>query len=176
MRFHREEYLELMTFGRVGRPMFVELFGTLIGLDKEWRAQGASAEEIDMTAFDWDYVQTSDVSGCNTHARGPAPVTIEDNDEYRLERDFLGRTLKLCKATATIALPMDFPVKTMDDWLRLKPLFAFTEDRIDWDGVENDRALQREGTLIVCHIPGATPRANSWARKGPASAITRIPG
>jgi uroporphyrinogen-III decarboxylase len=155
MKFHREEYLELMSFGGGGRPMFVELFGPLVGLDKEWRAQGATEEEIGMTAFDWDYVRADSVSGCNAHPLGPPPVIVEDNQAYQIQRDFLGRTLKLCKATATIPLPMDFPVKTMDDWLRLKPMYAFTSERIDWQGVERSRAAQREGTLIVAHIPGA---------------------
>ena len=52
MRFHREQYLELMTFGASERPMFVELFGLLVGVEDEWRAQGASQEEIDLVAFD----------------------------------------------------------------------------------------------------------------------------
>jgi hypothetical protein len=57
MMFRREEYLELMTFGRTGRPMVVELFGLLVGLDREWRGQGATDEEIALTAFDWDFVR-----------------------------------------------------------------------------------------------------------------------
>ena len=36
--------------------MFTELFGPLIGLEEEWRAQGASAEELDLSAFDFYYV------------------------------------------------------------------------------------------------------------------------
>ena len=34
MQFHRQQYLDLMTFGAPGRPMFVELFGPLVGLDR----------------------------------------------------------------------------------------------------------------------------------------------
>ena len=32
MKFSKEQYIELMTFGHVERQMFVELFGPLIGL------------------------------------------------------------------------------------------------------------------------------------------------
>jgi uroporphyrinogen-III decarboxylase len=87
-------------------------------------------------------------------------VILEDNDEYQTQRDCLGRTLKLIKATATIPLPLDFPVKTMDDWLRLKPMYTFVPDRIDWCGVERARSAQCNGTLIVAPILGAfdTPR------------------
>jgi hypothetical protein len=42
MKWNREEYIELMTFGKVERQMFVEMFGLLVGLDKEWLKQGAS--------------------------------------------------------------------------------------------------------------------------------------
>ena len=38
------------------RPVFGELFGPLVGLPEEWRAQGAAEDEINMIGFDWDYV------------------------------------------------------------------------------------------------------------------------
>ena len=154
MRWNREQYLDLMTFGDAPRPMFTELFGPLVGLDAEWRAQGAAEAEIAMTAFDWDYVPTVFCGGY-THMLGPPPVVLEDNAERRVERDFLGRTMLLLKQTATIPLPMDFPVKTMDDWLRVKPHLAFTPERIRWDEVEAARRAQAEGCLVVAHMPGA---------------------
>lgn len=154
MKFSREEYLELMTFGHFNRQMFVELFGPLIGLDREWKAQGATDDEINMVAFDWDYVP---VTGCggNTSAIGrQKTVTIEENDEYIIQRDYLGRTVKLIKSVATIALPLDFPVKNMDDWLKLKPMFEFSESRINWDTVENAKKAQAQGILVVSGMPG----------------------
>jgi hypothetical protein len=35
MRFNRDEYLGLTTFGRAERSMFAELFGLLVGVDDE---------------------------------------------------------------------------------------------------------------------------------------------
>ncbi|MFI5355873.1 MAG: uroporphyrinogen decarboxylase family protein [Opitutales bacterium] len=154
MRFHREEYLDLMTFVPGARPMFLELFGTLVGLDDEWRAQGATEDEIALTAFDWDYVPIVDFGGYPL-PRGAAPVTIEDTPEQRVQRDFLGRTLLLLKKTATHALPMNFPVQTMDDWLRVKPYYEFTPDRINWDEVAAARKAREEGALIRAYMPGA---------------------
>jgi uroporphyrinogen-III decarboxylase len=154
MKFNKEEYIELMTFGRVERQMFVELFGPLIGLPEEWRSQGATQEEIDMIAFDWDYVP---VTGCGGHTGivgGFKTLTIEDNSEYLIQKDYLGRTTKLCKSYATIALPLDFPVKNMDDWLKFKPMFEYQESRINWDAVENAKKAQEKGVLVVGNIPG----------------------
>jgi hypothetical protein len=154
MRFHREEYLELMTFGAASRPMFVELFGPLVGLEEEWRAQGATEDELNLTAFDWDYVPIVDFGG-QPLPRGHAPVTLEDTPERRVQRDFLGRTLLLLKQTATHALPMNFPVRNMDDWRRVKPFFEFTPDRINWAEVAAAKKAREEGALIRAYMPGA---------------------
>jgi uroporphyrinogen-III decarboxylase len=154
MRFDRQQYLDLVTFGTGERPMFVELFGPLIGLEAEWRAQGATDAELNLTAFDWDYVN---IVGCggDTGPRGQPAVTIEETAEHVIQRDYLGRTVKLCKATATIPLPLDFPVRSMDDWLRLKPLFEYAPDRISADQVAAARQAQGAGSLVVAGLPGA---------------------
>ncbi|MEZ4640734.1 MAG: uroporphyrinogen decarboxylase family protein [Caldilineaceae bacterium] len=160
MRFHRDQYLDLMTFRCADRPMFVELFGPLIGLEDEWIAQGATPDELTLEAFDWDYVPIVRCGG-NTGLRGgQKPVLLEETDEYRLERDALGRTMKMMKKAATLALPQDYPVTDMDSWLRVKPLYTFHEARIDWDAVEHAKRAQAEGSLVVATIPGGfdTPR------------------
>jgi uroporphyrinogen-III decarboxylase len=159
MRWTREQYLDLLTFGHAPRPMFSELFGPLVGLDAEWRAQGASEAEIAMTAFDWDYVPYVECGG-HTGGLGPAPVTISETSEELVQRDFMGRTMKLLKRTASLPLPLDFPVKNMDDWRRVKPFFAFSPDRIKWEEVDAARRAQAQGALVIARMPGAfdTPR------------------
>ncbi len=154
MIWNREEYINLMTFGDIPRPMFVELFGPLIGLDEEWRAQGASEDEIGMTAFDFDYVKRVD---CGVHTGlmgGLEPMVLEDNERFIIQKDELGRTTKLPKGYATIALPLNFPVKGWEDWEKLKPFFTFSEDRINRVQLERAAQSQKEGTLTTMGIPG----------------------
>ncbi len=154
MRLTREHYVELMTFAGTGRPMFCELFGPLVGLADEWRAQGASDAELDLTAFDWDYVP---VVGCGagTGAFGAPPARVlQENDEFVVRLDGLGRRTKLFKRSASIALPLDYPVRTMDDWRRLRPLFQFRPERIDRAKVDAARAAQADGALVVAGMPG----------------------
>ena len=154
MKWNREEYIELMTFGRVERQMFVELFGPLLGLEDEWRAQGATEDEVNLTAFDFDWVQTV-WCGVNTWlCGGYKSEVIEDTPEYIITKDSLGRKCKLCKNSATISLPLDFPVKDMDSWLKIKPWFEFNEKRINWDSIENCIKQQKEGALVCVGIPG----------------------
>jgi hypothetical protein len=75
MRWNREQYLNMMTFGASPRPMFTELFGPLVGLDAEWRAQGASEAEIGMVAFDWDYVAATRTSRARRRCCWRTPPT-----------------------------------------------------------------------------------------------------
>lgn len=154
MKWHRQEFVDLVCFRPHPRPMFVELFGTLVGLDDEWRAQGASEEEINLTAFDFDWVPTAR-TGCHTGCRGMPERVVEDSMTHRVTIDYLGRVCRLDKRTATIALPETFPVRTMDDWLKLKPMYAFDASRINHDGIERARKLQAEGHVVVEGIPGA---------------------
>ena len=154
MKFTRQQYLDILTFGECERPMFVELFGPLIGLEDEWRAQGAGDEEIDLVAFDWDWVPRVGCGGATGAIGLPEAVTLEETDAYLIQRDGLGRTKKLIKSTATIALPLDFPVRTMDDWLPLKPHFQYSDGRIDWEAVDAAKAAQAEGCIVLAGIPG----------------------
>lgn len=154
MKWTREEYIELMTFGSVNKQMFVELFGPLVGLEAEWNLQGATQNDVDLLTFGWDYVPRISCGG-NTGLRGGfEPKILEETSEYRIARDTLGRTTKLCKQVATIELPLDYPVKDMDTWLKIKPFYEFQEDRINWDQVELAKKAQQNGSLVLAGIPG----------------------
>jgi uroporphyrinogen-III decarboxylase len=154
MIYRNKEYIDLMTFGNSERPMFAELFGPLVGLDKEWKAQGASQDEINMIAFDWDYVPVVQCGGNTGIFGGFQKKTLEDTCEYLIWQDELGRKMKICKGYSTDSLPLDFPVNDMESWQRVKKLYEFSESRIDWKKVEFARKLQEKGHLVVGYIPG----------------------
>ena len=154
MKFTREEYLDLMTFGGAERPMFVELFGLMVGLDREWSAQGATDDELNLVAFDWDYVPVVQCGGVTGMFGGMEPVTLEETEDLLIQRDGLGRRTKLFKNVATIPLPLEYPVRNMNTWLKLKPLFTFTPARIDTDAIRRAKAEQAKGALVVANIPG----------------------
>ncbi|MBR2988773.1 MAG: hypothetical protein IKC64_03515, partial [Clostridia bacterium] len=154
MKWNREQYIELMTFGKVERQMFVELFGPLVRLDEEWRAQGASEDEINLTAFDFDYVPVIDFGGCVKMYDTPKSQIIEDTPDYTISLDQYGRRVKLSKGYATIPLPLDYPVETMDDWLKIKHRFEFREDRVDPEFIERMKKAKAEGTLTMTSIFG----------------------
>ncbi len=156
MIWDREEYIAHMTFEYTGREMFTELFGPLGALDREWTAAGVSPNERDLSAFGLDSVKYVDLSqAANTGAMtGLAPRVLTDNSEETILIDEMGRKSRLCKSSATIPLPLEYPVKTMDDWLKVKRWYEFSEDRIDHAKLAEARKLQQEGHLVIAWMPG----------------------
>ena len=63
MIWTRDRYISHCQHQFTGREMFCELFGPMHILENEWRCQGATAKEIGMTAFDWDYVLHTTLAG-----------------------------------------------------------------------------------------------------------------
>ena len=120
MIWNRERYLAHCRHEYTGREMFCELFGPIHILEEEWRKQGATEKEIAMTAFDWDYVLKTRLEVATGPVTHMTSRTIEDTPEYTIMIDGLGRKMKLIKKSATLPLPMDHPVKCMDDWLKIK--------------------------------------------------------
>jgi len=154
MEVRREEYLDYMTFTANARPLFREFLGPLTGVKEEWAAQGASPAELDLSAFRFrrprhDYVPVP------TGWLGGVPEEIlEETDEHIIARDFRGRRLKLCKGAASIPLPLDYPVKTMDDWRKIKHHYAFSEERLagDWERIAHE--YREAGRVVTAWIPG----------------------
>lgn len=153
MLWHREPYLDYL-FGRdASRMMFVELFGPLLGLEDQWRQQGATEAELSLDAFDFDSVYRVPGGGKCGPILPPSKV-IEETQDTRFLRDGFGRILQLDKRTATIPLPITFPVETFDDWLKFKPAFEFVPDRINDEQIERATEARRQGALIEISIPG----------------------
>ena len=154
MIWTRDRYIAHCQHEFTGREMFCELFGPLGALEAEWRAQGATEKEIGMTAFDWDYALYTWLGGRCGPITDRSTVVLEETPDYLIQMDGMGRTMKLIKRSATIPLPMDYPVKTMEDWLKVKHWYTFREDRIDWDLVRQQKALRDRGYLTLFGVPG----------------------
>jgi hypothetical protein len=150
----REEYLDHMTFQANRRPLFTEIFGPIIGLKEEWEEQGATPEELDFSAFRFRDAQRGGVPVSTGWIGGDPTVVLEETEEYVITRDRMGRRMKLIKGIATIPLPMDYPVRTMDDWLRLKPHYEFSEARFGKDWETKAKAHREAGRVVTVNIPG----------------------
>jgi len=154
MIWNRERYIAHCHHEYTGREMFCELFGPLAPLEAEWRSQGATEKEIGMTAFDWDYVLKTGLAGNCGAITDLKPVVLEETPEYTITRDGMGRTMKLIHQSATIPLPLDHPVKTMDDWLKIKHWYTFREERVNREALLRQKALYDQGYLTIFAFPG----------------------
>ena len=151
----REEYLDYMTFQANARPLFTELFGPLVGLKEEWAAQGATAAELDFTAFEFRAPMIGGLP-INTGWLGPDRYEpIEETAEHQIYRDYLGRLMKLCRGFATIPLPLEYPVETADDWLAMKGEFQFSDERLAGDWRKAAADCLAAGQAIMVNMPGA---------------------
>ena len=154
MIWTRDQYIAHSHFEFTGAEMFCELFGPLVQLEEEWRWQGASAKEIAMTAFDWDYVLKTHLAASCGPRSGIAPTVLHDDENYTLAIDNYGRQSKLMKNSASIPLPITYPVETMDDWLKIKHWYAFSEERIDVEKLQEQKKLRDKGYLTLLSVPG----------------------
>lgn len=153
-----EEYLDYMTFRANTRPLFTEPFGPIVGLKEEWAAQGATTEEINMSAFHYRHPAEGNIP-VNTGWLGGEEEILTETAEEIIARDRYGRRVKLPKGYATLALPLDYPVHTMDDWLKIKHHYEFSEERFEPGWEEIARAHLAAGRIVSVSIPGGFDEA-----------------
>ena len=134
--------------------MFTEIFGPIIGLKEEWEQQGATPQELDFSAYRYRCAAGGFLP-INTGRDGGYPEeVIEDSDQYKIFRDGLGRTMKLPKGYATLPLPLDYPVKSFDDWLKIKPWYEFSDSRLSGNWRELANQFAKEDRVTTVSIPG----------------------
>ncbi len=154
MDVRREEYLDYVTFKSNERPLFTEIFGPLLGLKEEWAAQGATPEELDMSAFRYRRPLWAGVPVKTGWIGDLETVILEESEDLLIARDFMGRRVQLAKKAATLALPMDNPVSDLDDWLAIKHHYEFSEQRFAPEWEAQARQFQKEGYIVSVSIPG----------------------
>ncbi|MBP6965416.1 MAG: hypothetical protein KBC96_13550 [Armatimonadetes bacterium] len=150
----REEYLDYMTFQANDRPLFTEIFGPLIGLKEEWAEQGAAPGELNLSAFRFRAPMRGRLPVNTGWIGGNPEQVLEETDDFRITRDRMGRTMKLSKGYSTLPLPLDWPVKCMDDWLRVKHHYEFSEERLDVNWEQVAREHLQTGRALMAGIPG----------------------
>ena len=154
MIWKRDKYLAyLVDFEDVGRTMFSELFGPLKQLEGEWRAAGATEEQISIDAFGFDGVDYAWIPLQTGMIKAEERI-IEQTDEYIMKIDGYGRRNKLMYKSASLGLPLEFPVATPEDWEKIKPRYEFKEDRVDIAALKALKKRKDEGTLITIGAPG----------------------
>lgn len=154
MEVRREEYLDYMTFQSNARPLFTEIFGPLVGLKEEWEEQGATAGELDLSAFRYRRGRSGGVPVSTGWMGGEPERILEETESHIIATDRMGRRMKLSRGYATLPLPLDYPVRTRRDWERIRHHYAFSEERFsrNWECVAREH--QAAGRVVTVSIPG----------------------
>ncbi|NPV07260.1 MAG: hypothetical protein HPY83_04760 [Anaerolineae bacterium] len=154
MEARREEYLDYMTFRENRRPLFTEIFGPLLGLKEEWAAQGATPQELDLSAFRYRRPAFGSVPVSTGWMDPYQEEILEESDDFVIARDRYGRRVKLSKKAATLPLPLEYPVRDMDDWMRVKHHYQFSPSRLAGDWEATARAHLAADRVVTVSIPG----------------------
>ncbi len=86
---------------------------------------------------------------------GYVPEVLEETDAVIISRDEYGADDAVEQgAWLRWPLAVDYPVKTMDDWLKIKPWYEFSEARFgrDWERVAREHLAA--GRVVPVSIPG----------------------
>lgn len=152
----QERFTESLTFGKPDRYMLWQLFGLLPGVLERWVSEGMPepknpANPLEFFGFD---PQPAGIA-VNTFAYpGLTPEVLEDNEEYTITCDSIGRTNKLIKSSASIALPLDFPVCKPADWERMKPMFEYAPERFAANWLDSYRGARAAGLPVTFTMLG----------------------
>jgi hypothetical protein len=154
MGVRREEYLDYMTFKSRKRALYGETLGPMVGLKDEWKAQGASDAELDLSAFEYREPLKYDC-GIFTGYYGPDQSEIISlTDEEIYYKNYMGIRHRVVRASSTLGMPLEWPVKSRADWESVKQYYAFCPERIGKDLAQRCAEMRDKGYVIVATIPG----------------------
>ncbi len=98
---------------------------------ERWRKEGLPSDILVEDYFGYEIAGFS----ADTSPRFPAEV-LEETDEFIIARDSFGGIRKNFKDYSTTPEIIDWPVKSREDWYRIKERLQPSEDRVDWKGLE----------------------------------------
>lgn len=148
----RERYIKCLTFGKPDYFIFQHSFGLMPGTLERWHNEGLP-EEIDIEKFREYFGFNQKVSGLPINFRLYPPFksrTIEETNEHIIYQDEMGTIRKLKKGITTIALPIEFPIKSRDDWEeKYKHRLRYSPNRFGKEWKKQYEDAQSQGLPVV---------------------------
>lgn len=161
----RERYIECLTFGNPDHFIFQHTFGIMPGVLERWHNEGLPGkidvkgiyEDDDLLEY-FGFDQKVPGIGQNVPV---IPVnfglypnfevkTIEETNEDIVYRDNLGTIRKLKKGITSLALPIEFPIKTWGDWEKeYKPRLQYSSDRFEKGWREQYQRIRDQGLPVT---------------------------
>jgi hypothetical protein len=133
--------------------MFCELFGPLQALEEEWRAQSATEkrDRHDSLRLGLCPVHRAQRELRRHHRSGPGGT---GGDAGTLDPGGRNRPPDEADQKELLdPLPLDYPIKAMEDWLTIMHWYTSREDRIDREKLMRQKTLRDKGYLTVLGAP-----------------------
>lgn len=112
---------------------------------ERWYREGLPRDVSPADFFDMDSIVTLGFDGS---FRLPV-IRLEETDDYIIERDSFGATVKSWKNHYATPSRLDFTIKTWDDWLNYKSYLDIDETRIEKWTVQAYRQYREKGHFIA---------------------------
>ena len=133
---HRERMIRTVRFQEVDRLPLRHAYGLMPGVLEDWYAEGLpSSVKTERDIYEYfGFPTRPQPLPLNVGFDPPFETrVIEENEEYRIATDGMGRATKVAKKYATIALPMEYPVQDEATWQDYRRRLAFAAERIGAD-------------------------------------------
>ncbi len=146
----RERMLAALLGGETDRTPCVMLFGPWGTTLERWRKEGLALDKAWTAEFGFDPMWTQAPVNLGWCPRWPQQEVLEDRGDYVIARDWRGIIIRTRKDGASMPEWLEYPVKTRDDWERVKAerfnpddAGRFPDDWKEW------RRKQQSGNVAV---------------------------
>lgn len=168
----RERFLACMRSEPVDRPPLWE-WGAWPSTLRRWRREGLGPDETPPP-----FAECENARNCGVDMWMVPRYEVEvlqQDEQYVLARTERGQVTRTLRSPDAMSMPefVAYPVKTLDDWRRLKPRFAPNAgDRFGADWLERCAAWRRNGGAIMLQGP-RSPSLFGFVRElmGPEQAM-----
>jgi uroporphyrinogen decarboxylase len=114
---------------------------------ERWHREGLPADASPFDYFGYEWVGM----GADISFQLPEQ-TIEETEEYRIVKDSFGATTRVFKGRESVPELIAFPVTSLERWEEHRPLLAWNDTRVDWEGgLAHNRAMRDRGYFVTSH-------------------------
>ncbi|MBC7327168.1 hypothetical protein H5T87_03515 [bacterium] len=113
---------------------------------ERWKREGMPADANPHDYFGYEIAGF----GADTSPRFPVEI-LKETDEYIIARDSFGGVRKNWRDYTSTPEIIDWPVKTKEDWLRIKERLTPSEDRVNWEWLEQAYKYHKEKGRFITY-------------------------
>lgn len=114
-----------------------------------WHREGLPADRGPHDVFGYEWAH----HGADLSFRLPRTV-VEETEEWQIVKDEFGATTRVFKGKESVPELLDYTITSRERWEEHKPLLAWDQSRVDWEGgLAANRALREQGQFI-CYAAG----------------------